>query len=273
MSFSAESHLENESKRLFFAAQIKATWPQEFPLGRMILEETRHMTLAFIGNSSYEALETLLPQVPLPSFRVGLSGIGTALAFLPKEHARVVALDIMWLEDPHFFFVFQSALSAWLTASGYALKKQAFYPHITIARAPFDKEKWLEHFEPVPFYLAAIHLYESLGNLEYRSLWSHLLENPFTSIDHTADIAFEVCGESIQQLFLHAQLALFFTFPPLAQFYTPSSINTFNEIIVELNRMIAMADAEIGCAFKAVSFHGSIQKRNELLYWEMIVDV
>jgi len=38
--------------------------------------------------------------------------------------------------------------------------------------------------------------------------------------------------------------------------------------------MVAQADQEIGAPFKAVSFHGNIvKKNNQLLEWEMIVDV
>jgi len=50
--------------------------------------------------------------------------------------------------------------------------------------------------------------------------------------------------------------------------FTP--ISDLNEIVYALNAMIARADSEIGCPFKAVSFHGTENQTNE---WEMIVDV
>jgi 2'-5' RNA ligase len=265
--------LENDAKRLFFGAQVTAGWPHDLPAGRIIAEESRHITLAFLGQNSFTDLEKQLEQVPQPSFRIGMAGIGTELIFLPKEHPHVVALNISWLEDPHPLFLFQTALSEWLEACGYTLKKHSFMPHITIARAPFEKEQWKSHFEPVPFFLTAIHLFESLGNLDYRSLWSCPLMAPFTELDHTADIAFTIRAVSVQQLFVHAQLALFFKFPPLAQFYTPSSTETLDQIVIELNRMIALADSEVGCPLKAVSFHGAIVKKGGLFTWEMIVDV
>jgi RNA 2',3'-cyclic 3'-phosphodiesterase len=273
MDTALEPGLENNTKRLFFGAQVKAAWPQELPPGRLIAEEMRHMTLVFLGQEDFHILEKQLENIPRPSFRLGVAGTGTELLFLPKEHARVVALDTTWLEDPHPLFSFQMALSEWLISCGYSFKRHSFLPHITIARAPFEKEEWKRHFEPVPFFLSAIHLYESLGNLDYRSLWSHALIDPFIELEHTADIAFEIRAESIKQLFVHAQLALFFKFPPLSQFYTPSSTETLDAIIIELNRMIALADAEGGCPFKAVSFHGTVIKRDDLFTWEMIVDV
>jgi RNA 2',3'-cyclic 3'-phosphodiesterase len=273
VDFSDEQAIENETKRLFFGAQVTACWPQELPSGRIIDEEMRHITLAFLGQNDYPALEKTLDQAPLPPFRIGMGGIGTELLFLPKEQARVVALNISWLEDPHPLFSFQRDLSQWLEEAGYTPKKHSFLPHITIARTPFEKEQWKNCFEPVPFFLTAIHLYESLGHLNYRSLWKVPLMAPFTELDHTADIAFTIRATSMQQLFLHAQLALFFSFPPLSQFYTPSATETLDAIIIELNRMIALADEERGCPFKAVSFHGSIVKHDGLFTWEMIVDV
>jgi len=268
-----EPALDNDTKRLFFGAQVKAAWPQEFPQGRFIAEEMRHITLAFLGQEEFPKLEKQLKNIPKPSFRLGIVGIGSELLFLPKAHARVVALNTSWLEDPQPLFSFQVALSEWLMSCGYSLRRNSFLPHITIARAPFQKEEWEKHFEPIPFFLSAIHLYESLGHLDYRSLWSHALIDPFIELEHTADIAFEIRAESIKQLFVHAQLALFFKFPPLSQFYTPSSTETLDAIIIELNRMIALADAECGCPFKAVSFHGTIVKRHGFFTWEMIVDV
>jgi 2'-5' RNA ligase len=265
--------LKTDEKRLFFGAHVQAAWPLEFPFGRMIPEEARHITLAFLGNNSFSSLEKLLPGVPEPLFRIGLGGIGSKLVFLSKEHARCAALHISWLEDAHVLFAFQKELTEWLSSHRYPVKKHAFCPHITIARAPFEKEQWMKRFEPIPFFLSAIHLYESVGGLQYRSLWSHPLLSPFTELDHTADIAFTIRGESIQQLFLHAQLALFFQFPLLAQFYTPLATQSLNEITFELNRMIALADSEYGCPFKAVSLHGKVIEENHLFTWEMIVDV
>jgi RNA 2',3'-cyclic 3'-phosphodiesterase len=37
--------------------------------------------------------------------------------------------------------------------------------------------------------------------------------------------------------------------------------------------MVTASDVEVGCPFKAVSYHGEIHESNGLLQWEMIVDV
>lgn len=265
---------EEDSKRLFFGAQARAPWPKEYPPARMIPEETRHITLAFLGQNSFSKLKKILPSIPRPSFTIGPAGIAKELIFLPKEKNRVVALSVDWLDTKAKLNGYQKELSDWLQEQGYSLDTRTFFPHLTIARAPFDKEQWQENFTPFPFFIKAVHLYQSLGNLQYRSLWESPLLPPFDEFEHTADIAFLIRASSIEELHQHAQLALAFKFPPLLKFYTLHLQSSLEEIIISLNEMIALADTEFGCPFKAVSFHGIIKSDEyHILHWEMIVDV
>jgi RNA 2',3'-cyclic 3'-phosphodiesterase len=110
--------------------------------------------------------------------------------------------------------------------------------------------------------------------LEYQSLWEIPLLSPFEEFEHTADIAFLVRGTTPQELHRNAQLALAFKFPKILPFFSKRLQDTLDEIIIALNEMVGKADAECGCPFKAVSFHGQIKAEEEnLLHWEMIVDV
>ncbi len=153
--------------------------------------------------------------------------------------------------------------------------ERALHPHITIARAPFDRNAWEESFSPFPFFIKAIHLYQSLGNLTYESLWSLPLLTPFEEFEHTADIAFLIQGEEMQELHLNAQLALAWKFPPMLPYlFKPAFKNSLNEVIIDLNERVSEADMRIGTPFKAVSFHGEVKKNAQnILQWEMIVDV
>lgn len=265
---------EEDSRRLFFGAQVLAPWPKEYPPARMAPEKTRHLTLAFLGQSSFSKFKTIFPYIPRPSFVIGLAGIAKELIFLPKDKSRVVALSIEWLNADSMLNNYQKKLANWLKNQGHTLDKRPFFPHLTIARAPFDKKQWQAHFTPLPFFIKAIHLYQSLGNLQYQSLWECPLLSPFEEFEHTADIAFLIHGCSIQELHQHAQLALAFKFPSMIKFYTSQLQNSLEEIVISLNDMVAHADTEFGCPFKAVSFHGSIYSdEHNILHWEMIVDV
>ncbi len=264
---------EEDKKRLFFGAKVQAPWPLESPKGRVIDEATRHMTLAFLGQNSFSRIEQLLPSIPKPEFEIGPAGVGRELVFLPPQNSRVAAIAVNWLDDARLN-IYQKALADWLKDNGYPIDERPFFPHVTIARAPFDKEEWTEQFSPLPVYVQGIHLYESLGNLQYRSLWECPLLSPFEEFEHTADIAYIIRGSNVNELHLNAQIALAFHFPRLIDFFTPGLKDSLDEIIIALNEMVSKADAVYGCPFKAVSFHGEIEKKSpKRLQWEMIVDV
>lgn len=238
--------------RLFFGMEVISPWPEENPSGRILLESDRHLTLAFLGESTMPDL----PSFPKPPFQIGLAGIFDKPLFL----SHVAAWHIHWLEGEKLLLLFQKNLSNWLHLKG------EFLSHVTMARKPYDAKKWEESFRKLPLFVQNIHLYESLGYSKYKSLWSYPLLAPFEEIEHTADIAFRIRGN----LFLHAQLALSFHFPSMIDYFDYGEVNDLGDIVTALNAMIARADSEIGCPFKAVSFHDIQNKTGE---WEMIVDV
>lgn len=268
---------EEKEKRLFFGIDVSAPWPHEYPQGRLLEESYRHITVAFLGNVSYEKLVKILPEIPTIPIKVGLAARLDACLFLPPRKPRVVAWHVNWIDDSSTLLAFQQQLVKWLQEHGFQIKNsdREFLPHVTLCRAPFVIKQWKHTFSPVPCVLKNLHLYESLGNMKYQSLWNIPLQLPFEEIEHTADIAFNIYGENLQQLHNHAQVALAFRFPALLPYFSElKEINSLAEIISDLNKVIAKADGEIGCPFKAVSFHGEIQKdQNQILFWEMIVDV
>ena len=266
--------LDADERRLFFGAQVEAPWPVQFPKGRMIPEETRHITVAFLGQQPFSKLEPLLGSIPKPSFHIGPVGSTEKIHFLPPEKSRVAALSAHWLDKDKKFDAYHKVFADWLKKNGFPIDERPFFPHITLARAPFEKEAWEKACTPLPFFVKALHLYESMENLHYRSLWSLPFIPPFEEFEHTADIAFTIRGKIPQDLHLHAQIALAFHFPPLLAFFSPVLHDSLDEMIIALNEMVGKADAEFGCPFKAVSFHGKIFEGGDyLLHWEMIVDV
>lgn len=263
-----------DRKRLFFGMEAIAPWPDELPHGRILREECRHLTLAFLGDCNFSDLAKVLERFPKPSFTTGIAACFESLLFLPRKNPRVAAWEVRLLEEASSFSAFQKALLLWLEEQGIAPKecRGEFLPHVTLARAPFAEEEWKRNFQKLPLILKDIHLYESLGHSEYKILWSQRILPPFEELEHTADIAFRIRGTSLGQIYLHAQLALSFHFPLLISYFDSTPIETLDGAVEALNRIIAKADAEIGCPFKAVSFHGTIEKK-ECLEWEMIVDV
>ncbi len=261
--------------RLFFGLKIEAPWPKKLPKGRLLHPEERHMTLAFLGEVDLTALQQHLSLLPLPKWNIGPSGELDEPIYLPPRHHRVVAWHGDFSDKHRAISEYQRQFSRWLVEEGFPPTDpgRAWLPHVTLCRAPFNKRQWDDLFEPLPFFCSALNLYESVGNLRYETRWSHPLVAPFTEIEHIAGIAFLVKGESLEELLLHAELALSFRSPSLYSFFQdPPSPKRIEDVIRHLNQAISMADAKYGCPLKSVSTHGEVAER-ELLEWEMIVGV
>lgn len=254
-----------------------ANWPQHLPKARILKEEVRHITLAFLGSCPLAPLSQLLPFFPKPPFVIGPAGIADRLLFLPSSSPRVAATHVIWQKDVDVLGAYRKEMINWLSSHEHTLDKRSFLPHITLARAPFDKEEWENSFHPFAFYLKGLHLYESLGNLNYESLWNISWLEPFEELDHTADIAFAIRGETVQQIHYNAQIALSVHCPELIKYFTSELEDSLDKIIISLNALITRMDIEEGSPFKAVSFHGKLKLFSEGSYhfftWEMIVDV
>lgn len=257
-------------KRLFVGWECKVSAYKPFPPGRRI--SPPHMTIAFLGNISPDALMSNLHSFPSYDSHLSTCAIGDILDFLPPKHPRVAALHVEGLLPE--FFLFQKKLTDWLSALGYTMDPRPFYPHVSLVRAPLDQNKWEKWPTPSPVLFQSIHLYESMGSCIYKPIWTYPLLSPFDEIEHTADLAFCIRGRTIEELHYHAQMALAFEFPPLIEFIKQQAPADLTSMVILLNELISMTDREVGCPFKAVSFHGEIVKmENGLLQWEMIIDV
>ena len=240
-------------------------WPAELPKGRVLPPEGRHITLVFLGNVDWEAWEGKLDQVPPLPMQVGPVGVTDECLLL----RNVVAWHVNLLEQGEVLSNYYQTLRTFCEGED----EREWRPHITLARKPFDGPAWQKAFEPLPVAITGMHLYESTGNLTYVSLRSWEMVRPFDEFPHTADIAFRVRGESVEQIFLHAALALAFEYPPLMRYADEVSVGDLDDVVIALNDLIARADADIGVPFKAVSFAGELEEREGLLEWGMIVDV
>lgn len=264
-----------DEKRLFFAAEITAAWPLNFPPARIIDEQYRHMTLAFLGKTSVSHLLDAVKNIPQPEIEFGVGGCSRKWIFLPdEENARVIAADAEWISDGQPFLDFQAALEAWLKNLNFLHKdNRAFFPHITVGRGTFDVETWKKFPCSIPFYLSTIALQESLGYSHYKPIWRHRFTPPFEEIEHTADIAFLVRGKNFLDLYNHAFLALTFKCPPLVAFRAGhAEMASLDQVIKTLNFTLGIADQAIGVPFKAVSYHDELRP-GKYLEWVMIVDI
>lgn len=259
-------------RRLFFGFSVNAAWPMTYPKGRIIDEASRHLTLAFLGNISFDRIENALKEFPKPNFFLGPVGLCDRLLFLPEITPRVVAYHVSWISDGGKLGSYHDQVLQWLKGLGFSIDKRPFLPHITLARTPFTENEWESAFESLPVIVTGIHLYESMGNLRYHSIWELPLIPAFEEFEHTADIAFTIRGKNYEELYQHAAVAMSFKYPQFLSFLEERKPQELNQVVQALNKMLSLCDQEIGCPFKAVSYHGAL-KEKEYLEWEMVVDV
>jgi 2'-5' RNA ligase len=255
--------------RFFIAFIIDAPWPQNFPNARLLDSEERHLTIAFLGkNNREQTLKSFesLTNIPLP---LGFCGYFDSIAFLPERTPRVAAYHTQIPNEDEL----QQFVSSVHQHMNLVLPRQ-WFPHVTVGRSPFDKNEWLKTFSPLPFCVSSFGLFESLGNLRYKLLSEIPLIPVIEKLEHTADLAYLLRGRTLEELFHHAIVSLAFDDLNFLSFITIHHIfSSIDEIIIELNRFIRELDTQQGCPFKAVSFHGNLQKINDLYEWEMIIDV
>lgn len=266
--------IQETGNNLFIGLKSNAPWPSSFPKGRLIQTDELHATLAFLGRADLDRLIPLLKTLPLFNFTTGLAAVFDKVLFLPKNRPNVVAWHVDFFENAIRLEKYQKELLTWLKTEDFVIKdkERDWLPHVTVARKPFSNDDWDASFKKLPVVFDSINLYESIGNLRYRSLWSMPLIKPWIEIEHTADIAFSIKGENLGQVYRHAGLALSFKFPQLLNFLPKKEPLDLDDLIMLLNDAVCFADGVVGCPFKAVSFHGEL-KKDQILQWEMIVDV
>jgi len=162
------------TKRLFFALEVEAEWPEKLPKGRLLEEKERHLTLAFLGNVPYQKVLDLLEKLPKPAFG-RLNGKFVECLFLPPRKAKCVSWRVAWSEKGEELAAYQKELSRRLYEEGLLSEenyRREFLPHVTLCRAPFNKKEWQEAFSPLPMKSGRLRLYESVGELKYLPLWS-----------------------------------------------------------------------------------------------------
>lgn len=260
-------------KRLFLGLQVQTPWPDNWPEGRIIQEPYRHITLAFLGNVDLELIMSLFSQFPFNQLILAPGGYFYSCGTLPEKTPNVFVWFIKWFEDA--IYTFRKSCMEILQKHELKMDEREWLAHLTVCRKPFDSDLWMHAFHTLPFFVSHLHLYESLGHSEYSIHKTHEFVLPFQEIEHTADLAFHIYGKDLQQIYLHAFLALAFRCPDLLTYFQREvSVDSLEDGIILLNEIISYTDGYVGCPFKAVSFHGEERKlESGLLQWEMIVDV
>lgn len=257
---------------LFFGLKVRAPWPESWPKGRVIDEGDRHCTLAFLRVETKEALSQGWEKRAVPPFKEAPYGWFNRSVLLPPASPRVVAWEVCW--NCPKLYLYRQELVHWLLEKGLCRDQHEWLPHVSLVRKKVEWEAWQRAFRMLPLFAESVDLFKSLGHSQYQSVWSFPFVPPFVEVEHTADLAFDITGSSIEQLYQHALLALAFKASiSLSHKRLAVKVESLDDIVIALNDIIQETDLLRGCPLKGVSFHGKIEKLEERLKWEMIVDV
>ena len=267
----------NEKKRIFFAFEIEAIWQNVPKENKIIEEKNRHITLLFLGENNLLEVEKYLNELPELETKIAPVGFFDKCIFLPEKKPRLVAYSVNFLNKKTNIENFQKKLFDFFQNKNFVLKERLkiFLPHVTICRNNFDLKKFKENFIQTPLYVKSFNLFESLGHSVYKTLWKKSFIEPFLEIEHTADIAFTIRGTTYLELLYNSFIALCFKWINFLNNYEDlDEVNSIDDVIINLNELITKAEIKgEHLPFKAVSFHSDIIKKDDILNWEMIVDV
>src|SRR5690348_14084589 len=107
-------------ERVFLAFRIAAPWPVDFPSGRVLAEEMRHLTVFFLGEQEAQQILALIPLLPAWPLPIAPGGYFDQCLTLPPSHPRVVAWHANFGEETFQIHQYMEALRQFFLVHGIA---------------------------------------------------------------------------------------------------------------------------------------------------------
>lgn len=261
--------VQQDHKRLLFGFETHAPWPEGLPEVKTLKAKHRHLTLLYFGDVSYKKLHDEIRYMPKPPFRVGPVAISDSCLCLPKRSPDIVTWHVdPFGEDP--INDYQQTLVEYFAEHDYDFEKKKYIKHITIGKSVPLKKEMKKHFKPLPLYCSNLHLYESLKGDQYEPIWTYDLLPPF---EEQEGGQFLLYGESFQQVFLNAQIALAFKFPELVPFLDASyQVRNLHDGGIRLTTLLETAYRAIKIPIEKVTFPDNGKQEKGLLSWPLHVE-
>lgn len=140
---------------------IQSKLDEESAKLKLVEEDNIHFTWRFFGDTPSDVIDAIyaeMVKLNYSAFDIGIQGVG---AFPNARHPRVIWIGVT--ENAHKMREFKDETDALLSNIGYAIEKQRFTPHATIARVRFVRDK--------------DNLIRNLESLEHESVGSMTVDN------------------------------------------------------------------------------------------------
>lgn len=260
---------QKDKKGLLFGFEAHAPWPEMLPDEKTLKAKHRHLTLLYFGDASYKKLHDEIRYMPKPLFRVGPVAISDSCLSLPNRSPDIITWHVdAFGNDP--INDYQHELVEYFGEHGYDFDKKKYIKHITLGKSAALKKEIKKNFKPLPLYCSNLHLYESLKGDQYEPIWTYDLLPPF---EEQKDGQFILYGESFQQVFLNAQIALAFKFPELVPFLDASyQVRNLHDGGIRLTTLINTAYRAIKIPIESATFPENGKQEKGLLSWPLQVE-
>jgi 2'-5' RNA ligase len=255
-------------KQLLFGFEAHAPWPKILPDEKTLKAKHHHLTLLYFEDVSYQKLHDEIRYMPKPSFRVGPVAVSDSSLFLPNRSSDIITWHVdPFGDDP--INDYQHALVEYYKELGYGFDKKEYIKHITLGKSGALKKEIKKNFKPLPLYCSNLHLYESLKGDQYEPIWTYDLLPPF---EEQKEGQFILYGESFQQVFLNAQIALAFKFPELVPFLDPTyQVRNLHDGEIRLTTLLNAAYRAIKIPIDKTTFLENGKQEKGLLSWPLQV--
>ncbi|MCB1082563.1 MAG: hypothetical protein KDK63_05405 [Chlamydiia bacterium] len=255
-------------KRLLFGFEVHAPWPKTLPDDSTLKAKHRHLTLLYFGDVSYSQLHQEIRYMPKPLFRVGPVAIADSSLALPDRAKEIITWHVEpFGDDP--IDEYQQEIDTYFAEKGYTFNNKKYVKHITLGKSAALQKEMKKNFRPTPLIFSNLHLYESLKGDRYEPIWTYDLLPPF---EEKEGGQFVLYGESFQQVFLNAQIALAFKFPELVPFLDPTyQVRNLHDGGIRLTTLINQAYRAIKIPIEKATFPDSGKQSNGLLTWDLHV--
>lgn len=260
---------DQDTKRLLFGFEVHAPWPEMLPDEKTLKAKKRHLTLLFFGNTSYKKIHEHIRYMPKPFFRVGPIAIADSPLRLPNRSPDILTWHVEAFGE-NFIDEYQRLIHDYFEEKGYDLEGKKFIKHITLGKSASLIKEAKKNFQPLPLYFSTLHLYEKHQGDHYEPIWTYDLLPPF---EEKKKGHFILNGESFQQLFLNAQIALAFKYPALIPFLDQSyEVRNLHDGGIRLTTLINQAYRAIKVPITKAIFPDRGHEEKGLLSWDLFVE-
>ena len=188
-----------------------------------------------------------------------------------------MAWHVKWFDEEYDLGTYQKELADWLEDNDFKvrLNPKGFLPHVTLSRRPFKYHEWREAFQVLPVIIKDFQLYESVGKLRYKPLWSYHLPEPFVINKTETEYQLTLRGENLLQLFHHCLTALAFKHPEILRRYREEvSINELSDVVSNINTIIEKARKKISLPYSMLeSVSEPANNGDGVLTWDVILPI